>query len=62
MLVGHPEDLLATHLADQVRMLRPDMLLDLGDELVVALSLDVEPAFAVDDLHGHLAPSNGAQS
>lgn len=51
VLVGHSEDLLPAHLADKLRMALLHVLLDRGDELVLAFGLDVRAAVAVDDLH-----------
>src|SRR5437763_8548928 len=51
--LGHPQDLLARHRPDHVRMVALDVLLDVRDQLVVALAADGLAARTVDFLsHG----------
>src|SRR3954454_21662820 len=53
--LGHPQDLFARHRPDLVWMVALDVLLDVRDQLVVALAADGLTARAVDFLgHGVL--------
>src|SRR2546423_14809525 len=56
--LSHPQDLLARHGSDHVRMLVLDVLLDVADELVVGLAAHGLAARAVD-LHRHCSSSRG---
>src|SRR5436305_10131962 len=44
VIVRHAQDLLARVLARQIRMIVLDVLLDVGDDLVVGLAVDVHSA------------------
>lgn len=52
VIVGHIENLLTTHLADELGVAFVDVLLDFGDELILGFSFDIRAAFAMDNL-GH---------
>src|SRR4051812_28160826 len=55
--LGHPQDLVARHRPDHVRMVALDVLLDVRDQLVVGLAADGLTARAVDFL-GHRSSSS----